>query len=160
MNLPQDLTDYLKQRRQLEYDAAECEAGSITLLPLARLQIKLFPTDVDNGPIDNNDDPHCGEMGCYLIPAVSLAEECENFDAEGLLLWLPEESCFGTWDADHTLVEVFSPSVKWSDIADDPLSYVNSFWSDDRAGGLAPLVPWPKYEYDPDQPTAPLPLRP
>jgi hypothetical protein len=159
VQIPSDLEYFLKRGLQLEFPAEECETGKVVLLPLEQLRIELFPTDVDNGPLDNTSDPHHRELGCYLIPAVSLIGECENFDPSGLLLWLPEEGAYGTWDSSHTLVEAFSTSVNWSDIANDPARYLNAPWDDERLGGLAPLVPWPKYEYDRSQPTAPRPFQ-
>ena len=156
MELPPDLEAFLNEGRQLEYDVDACEAGQIVLLPRKDLKVRLFPTDVDNGPIDNSNDPHFRELGCYLVPAVSLLAECDGFDPDGLLLWLPEERCYGTWDSSHTLLEAFSHDVSWSDIANDPISFINSFWDDERVGELAPLIPWPKYQYDSTQPHWPI----
>lgn len=158
MNLPHDLIEFLQNNTLLQYDPSECEAGKIKLLSLNKLKIELFPTDADNGPIDNTSDPHCGEMGTYMVPAVSLVAKCEDYEPMGLLLWFPEEECYGTWDSSHTLLEVFSSEVTWSDIVANPLSYINSFWDEERVGGLAPLIPWPKYDYDPVQSHWPRPM--
>jgi hypothetical protein len=158
LELPDDLREFLDCGRQLSYAFNECEAGRITLLSLELLKLELFPTDVDNGPLDNSADPHHGQLGCYLVPAVSLVAECDGYDPGGLLLWIPSEASFGTWDSSHTLIEAFDPSVSWAEIASDPLPHINSFWGEERVGGLAPLVPWPRYEYDPGQPHWPRPI--
>jgi hypothetical protein len=154
LNLPVDLVDFLRLGLKLDH-AAESEAGAIELLPMESLCLQLFPTDVDNGPIDNSTDPHCREMGCYMVPAVSLVATCENYDPLGLILWFPNERCFGTWDSSHTLLESFSTDVTWTDIAREPVRYLNAFWGEARVGGLAPFRPWPRYEYDPKQPHQP-----
>jgi hypothetical protein len=152
MELPPDLVAFLKARRQLDYEVSTCEAGRVLLLPQDQLRVRLYPTDVDNGPIDNTNDPHFRELGCYLVPGVSLVAQCDGFDPDGLLLWLPEEECYGTWDSTHTLIEAFSRGVSWTDIANDPVLYINSLWNDERVGGLTPLIPWPRYQYDQTQP--------
>jgi hypothetical protein len=152
MEIPPDLLAFLMAGRQLQYEAADCEAGRVVLLSQDQLKVRLYPTDVDNGPIKNSSDPHYRELGCYLVPGVSLVAASDGFDPDGLLLWLPEENCYGTWDSSHTLLEAFDREVTWSHIANDPIRFINSFWSDERVGGLAPLVPWPKYQYDQTQP--------
>lgn len=159
MEIPADLRSFLNAKKQLEYDVDECEMGAIELLPLESLQLHRFPTDVDNGPLDNSSDPHYRQMGCYLVPAVSLIAECEGYDPFGLLLWFPVEKCYGTWDSSHTLLEAFSPDVTWSDIAKEPAKYLNAFWDEPGIGGLQPLIPWPHHEYDPDQPHQPRPAK-
>jgi hypothetical protein len=152
MDLPVDLRDFLARRQQLEYDFDKCEAGRITLLDLDRLKLELFPMDVDNNLLDNSADPHRDELGCYLVRAVSLVAECDEYDPHGLLLWIPSETRLGSWDSSHTLIEAFDPSVTWAHIASEPLLYLNSFWGEERVGGLAPLAPWTRYEYDSNQP--------
>ncbi len=67
MELRPDLEAFLNDGRQLEYDADACEAGRIVLLPRNELKVRLYPTDVDNGPIDNSNDPHFRDLGCYLV---------------------------------------------------------------------------------------------
>jgi hypothetical protein len=160
MNLPDDLRQFLETKQELQYSWGECEVGQIKLLELHELEIQLFPTDVDNGPFDHSADPHHREMGCYLVPAVSLVAECENYEPQGILLWIPGDRCFGTWDDSHTLIEAFDPSVTWTQIVAAPLSYIEAFWGggQGRIGGLAPLVPWPRYEYSSEQIHWPIPL--
>jgi hypothetical protein len=160
MKLPVDLADFLKSGLQLEYEADACEVGGIRLLGFDQLRLKRFPTDIDNSQLGNVGDPHQGEYGCYLVPAVNLVAHCDEFDPDGLLLWLPNENCYGTWDSSHTLIEAFSPKISWSDIASNPIPYLNSFRHDEDVGfgGLRPLIPWPQYEYDPVQRTSLRPL--
>jgi hypothetical protein len=160
LNLPEDLSEFLKSGRQLEYDPDECDVGPITLLRLDQLKIELFPTDTDNGLRERKDDPHKGELGCYLVPAVSLVATCEEYEPVGLLIWLPQEGCYGTWDDSHTLVQVFPPTVTWTDIAANPEAMLNSIWEGVEAGGPVPLIPWPRYAYDPQQRYEPLPIEP
>ncbi|MGH2921392.1 MAG: hypothetical protein ACRDKU_04915 [Gaiellaceae bacterium] len=68
-----------------------------------------------------------------------------DYPPEGLLAWLPERSCYATWDSGHFDLLVF-PDVSWSDIASSPLRYVNAQWSPELPGYY--LAPWLHgYEY-------------
>ena len=160
MNLPDDYIAFVRSGKQLEYDEEECEIRGVRLLPLEQLRVQLYPTDVENGPVDNSTDPHKGELGCYLVPGISLLAACEDYDPDGLLLWLPEEGCFGTWDSTHTFIVAFSSSVTWTNISSNPARHFNAFWGDDEIGGIAPLIPWRKYGYDPSRPMRPKPFEP
>jgi hypothetical protein len=69
--LPEDLVAFPRPGRRLEYDPAKCEAGLVALLSAGALKVELFPMDFQSTPVEE-DDPHYREMGCYLVPAVSL----------------------------------------------------------------------------------------
>jgi hypothetical protein len=159
LKLPADLVAFLKSGKQLEYDPATCEAGAVTLLPLERLKVELFPTDSQSTAIEQADPPG-GELGCYLVPAVSLLGDCTGgYDAVGLLLWYPEEGRYGTWDNSHTYLAVFPQETTWEQIVRKPAQHINSQWVgafEDSAPAEA-LVPWPKYPYSPKQIYEPLP---
>ncbi len=141
--LPPDLREYLTRENHLEYDAEDCEAGRITLKRLRSLRIKDIYVDSENSPLEES-DPNAGKRGYYAISAVSLLASCEGYDPEGILVWLPDQSTFGTWDNDHWDVLVF-PNVSWTDIVKDPVPFINAQW---RHGvPFEYLVPWPKYEF-------------
>jgi hypothetical protein len=97
------------------------------------------------------DDPHRHDGGCYLVPAVNLVAGGPRSDVDfpaWLLLWLPAERRYGSFDLDHGDVLMFAPDVRWSDIAADPAAYVSA----SEGGGRGPvsgeyLKPWPMYSY-------------
>jgi hypothetical protein len=159
LKLPDDLAAFLKAGKQLEYDPASCEAGLVTLLLPERLKVELFPTDCQSTDIEHK-DPHEGELGCYLVPAVSLLANCTGgYDAVGLLLWFPEEGRYGTWDSSHTYLAVLPRETTWGQTAQKPAQHINSQWVgafEDSAPAEA-LVPWPKYPYSPKQIYEPVP---
>jgi hypothetical protein len=141
--IPDDLRAFLRARKQLEYDASDCEPGQIKLLPLSKLKagevwVNARPKKKPQG------DPNAGGDGYYAIPAVNLVADAEDYDPEFILLWLPDEQLYGTWDSDHAELFVF-PDVTWLDIAADPLPYVNAQW--DGPDESTRLVPYPKYPY-------------
>lgn len=149
VEIPDDLRAFLSARKRLKYDADECEPGRIKLLPVSKLTVgwvwvNARPADDPQG------DPHAGENGYYAIPAVNLVAEAEEYEPEYILLWLPEEGQYGTWDSDHAELLIF-PGATWSDIAADPLPYVAAQWDGPEPGAL--FVPYPKHPYHPGRPS-------
>jgi len=144
LNLPQDLITFLQTNKTLKYDPVECEAGLITLFPVSELTLGEVYIDSEASPLIKT-DPRAGEKGYYSVPAVNLVADCEGYDPEGILIWLPEQELFGTWDCDHWDVRVFA-DVKWTDIVNDPVKYINAQWSPDRVDNEY-LIPWPKYSF-------------
>ena len=149
--LPKDITEFLEKRMSLSYSAPECVAGEIRLVTSDQLCLELFPMHVR--PIASS--PSTEAPGCYLIPAVNLVRSCSKFHPHGLLLWVPLEKCYGTWDSTNKIVELFSPQLSWTDIAADPVRHINSFWGDSPAVELKPLEPSSNYEFDPRRPQWP-----
>jgi hypothetical protein len=143
--LPESTAEFLCTGKQLEYDAAQCEAGRVGLKRLDQLSLG----EVWIGT-ESESDPHRDERGYYAVPAVSLSGECASYSPEFILLWLPEDRLFGTWDCDHWILTVF-PDATWEDIVSDPLPYLNSQW-DPGAGGGVPFQPWAKYKFRPGRP--------
>ncbi len=160
LNLPEDLVTFLREGRQLEYDPATCEAGGVTLRSLETLKIQLFPMDTQSTEVAEK-DPRGGEGGCYLVEAVDLIGACTgDYEPEGLLLWLPRDKRFGTWDSSHTVIRAFGPSVTWSKIVQKPAQHINSQWGDLMPGAVrsSPLSPWRYHTYNEDQVYEVLPL--
>ena len=139
-DLPPDLVEFLRSGRSLNYDPTEAEPGAVvmrTCPPLITLWV-----DSSDRPWHAS-DPHAGEVGYYAVPVVDLIADCEGFDPAGVLVWIPREQAFGTWDADHWDLIVFR-DVLWSHIEADPIPYLNAQWTGD-VGKL--LVPVNTYEF-------------
>lgn len=139
-NLPSETATFLRAGEQLEYDRRRCEPGVVTLKSLDQLtkgEVWVH-TDLEG-------DPHFGEDGYYAVPALSLTGECEAYDPEFILLWLPVKKSFGTWDCDHWVLSKF-PNATWRDIVADPARYLNTQW--DASSGIAEVVkPWLQHEF-------------
>ena len=147
--LPSDLVNFLRAKGKLDYDPSLCEAGTVTLLPLEEIRVALYPLDADNNDIPGK-DPHKGEYGCYLVQATNLIAACTgDYEPEGLLLWLPIEQRYATWDSSHSAIEVFGPKVTWQGIVKKPAHYINAQWGE--GARTKPLVPWPSHKYSQKQ---------
>ena len=141
---PKDLVDFLKQGNQLTYNPAKCEAGQIALLAFDKLVLGEVYIDSEESPLAKN-DPHVGEKGYYAVPAINLVADCDGYDPEGILIWLPEQKVFGTWDIDHWDVLIF-PNATWSDIASDPIKFINAQWWP-KGVDCQYFAPFPKYPF-------------
>lgn len=159
LELPADLQEFLTSGRQLSYEPETCEAGSVTLARPEQLKIELFPMDCQSTEVEE-EDPHCGESGCYLVEGVSLCTECTGgYDAAGLLLWLPHDGRYAIWDEEHGGIAVFGADVTWSKIVEAPAQHINAQWvgAFDDSAPLSTLKPWLKHGYSREQVHHPLP---
>jgi hypothetical protein len=149
LRLSEDLRDFLAADRQLQYDASNCEAGRVTLLPLEKLRVgKYLTRPTANGQVAwLGDDPH-QEEGYYSVPAVNLVADCDGYYPEGILIWLPEEGLFGTWQSDFLSISVF-PGMSWSDIVADPVRFINRAMGIGEHEMMEELKPWPKHPFGP-----------
>jgi hypothetical protein len=141
--VPDDLKAFLSAGKQLQYDPRGCEPGLIKLLPLDKLvlgevRVAALAAAAEQG------DPHAWQRGYYVIPAVNLVAEADGYDPEFILLWLPEDDAYGTWDNEHYELLVF-PGVTWSEIAANPLPYIGAQWDGPEPG--IPFAPHPKYPF-------------
>ena len=148
-SLPPDLLAFLREGRQLTYDASDCEAGLVSIRSLEELCIQLFPMETSS--LDNfADDPNHPNLHSYLVPAVDLVRSCSgDYEPTGLLLWLPEEDRYGTWDSSHCFINQFSAETDWATISNAPSPHINAQWTgmDPESPPVQPLLPWFRYEY-------------
>ena len=68
------------------------------------------------------DDPHLGD-GYYLVPAIDLCAESNEYPEPGPLVWLPSEGCYAMWDRDHW--ELLLLTSDWQGIVDDPKAHLD-----------------------------------
>ena len=141
--LPTDLREYLGCEKYLDYDTNECVAGKVTLKRLRSLRIESIYVDSEGSPLEKS-DPNANKKGYYAVPAVSLLARCEGFDPAGILVWLPDQLSYGTWDNDHWDLLVF-PHVTWTDIAKNPVPFINAQWQHGIA--FEYFVPWNQYKF-------------
>lgn len=144
-NLPDETVEFLRSGLQLDYDPDDCECGEVLLKQLHELTLDEVWIGTDSPA-----DPMFGEKGFYRIPAVSLSGQCKAYAPEFILLWLPNERRFGTWDCDHWKLEVFKNAV-WADIVTDPAQYLGASWVPD-ADVSSQLNHWEDYAFEPGMP--------
>jgi hypothetical protein len=148
LGLPDDLVAFLAAGKRLEYDPSRCEMGELELAPLAELQRREFPSRPNEQDEEfhfiHDDDPNHDD-GVYLVPAVSLVAFSSLWEPNGLLLWLPNEQHFGGWSDVLLRVHVLR-QVSWTELAEDPLRFLNALFNRDEAL-VDELTPWPKYPF-------------
>ncbi|MES2463931.1 MAG: hypothetical protein V4671_25455 [Armatimonadota bacterium] len=138
-NLPSDAVDFLQKGRQLNYDPSECEPGKVGLHSLDSLTLGEIW-----GNTDDEADPNFRKEGYYAIPAVSLSASCGSYDPDYILLWLPNEKVFGSWDCDHWILTIFE-KVSWLDIVKTPAPYIGAQWDSELKLGVR-FQPWKHYK--------------
>ena len=144
LKLPPALLTFLRAGRQLEYDSAKCEPGAVGLKELSVLTLGVVWVDSDESSLaDESSD--ATEEGYYEIPAVSLTGACATHDPEFILLWLPNEGMYGTWDCDHWDLQVFR-GKSWNDIVADPIAYIGAQWDGSQSKVMEPFKPIGLYE--------------
>lgn len=134
--LPGDLEAHLRAKRQLSCDWRKAQTGEIRLFSLDRLRIgRMY-----SAPRGTN-DPNRRRRGVYRIPAISLTARCKKYDPEHLLSYLPFENLYATFDCDHAVVTVFTRAT-WTDIAANPLPYLNANWERNSAAPTSRRTQW------------------
>jgi hypothetical protein len=103
------------------------------------------------------DDPRTEQHGSYLVAGVSLVSTCDGYDPVGLLLWLPLDERYGTWDGEHGTLRVFLERENWSAISKDLPRYINSLWGLDGSAPVSDLTPWIRHPYNAEQLSQALP---
>jgi hypothetical protein len=145
--LPEELLEFLRSGSQLDYDPENCECGQVTLFAHDELSPSVVFIDSNDAPFADQ-DPHAEEEGCYVVPAINLFEECDGYDSDGILIWLPDQKVFGTWDSEYWDVLIF-PSATWNEISASPVKYLNAQW-EPEAVRCEYLRPFPDYPFQPE----------
>ena len=142
------------------YDPEPCEAGAITLQPLAELKLQRFPVETSSLPVFKK-DPHYPDVNSYLVLGVNLVASCTGgYESVGLLMWLPVENRYGIWDSSHCGIQIFGAKITWKRIVADPVPHINAGWTgmDPDAPPMKSLVPWPAHPYGKSQVYSPQPV--
>lgn len=144
VSLPADALAFLASGKEFTYAPETCEAGAVTLLAADLLRTQYFPMDCQSTDVAE-DDPHQDELGCYLVQGIDLiASSTGGYEGTGLLLWLPREARYATWDSSHQVIVVFDADVTWAKIAEAPAQHINSQWGDmfEDSVAVTCLEPW------------------
>jgi len=149
-DLPNDLETFLKKGSKLEYNPGEFEFGKVELQGFSDLELGAVWVNSAQSPLIEN-DPHAKEEGYYEVPAVSLIYDCEYCDYNDyyfqfILLWLPNEKLFGSWDNHNWNLFIF-PNATWNDIVINPILFLNARLESDSSMTEF-FQPWPTYEFN------------
>jgi len=135
--VPEEVKAYLETHTTFGHQTPTCKCGNVVLMPAASLEARDFWVDGEGR--DWNDDPHQSDHGYYVVPGVDLVSQVDGFDPDGILLWIPALSSFGTWDSDHWDVILFE-NTRWEAIIADPARFLDAQWAPDH--GFPYLKPW------------------
>lgn len=126
--IPKDLHAFLSgSDRRIVMTAGEIREA--VFFAADKLRLKTF--DVDSGELfsrgllEENPDETREYQGYDLI------ESCNDYDAEGILIWFPGWKEYGSWDLDHHRIITY-PNVAWKKIAKQPTWYINGQWYPDK----------------------------
>ena len=86
----------------------------------------------------------------YHIPAINLVKEDaeDNYESDGLLVWLPSLKCFGSFDIDHCIGYVFL-NIAWSKIESNLGHFINTQW-DPKSSKNILFKPWKEQGFNID----------
>ncbi|MFL0811442.1 MAG: hypothetical protein K6L76_13570 [Agarilytica sp.] len=140
MEIPADLNDFLNSGGKLEYDPGKCECGRIELLKTEDLENCTLSVELAEEFYASPEQHQMGPWGTYNIEAINLVKSCEHYDPEYILLYLPKEKLYGSFDSDHLNLIVF-PNTIWSKIISNPLGYINAQWGYQDTCASEPLDP-------------------
>ena len=136
-SLPGEVVSYLRSHRTFDIDTSPSECGDVVLASADALAVRDFWVNGEGR--DWPDDPHADDGGYYVVPGVDLVGAVEGFDPDGILVWVPELSSFGTWDSDHWDLIVFE-ATPWEAIVADPVPFLDAQW--DPTCPFDYLRPW------------------
>lgn len=139
VKLPEDLSEFLRQGRQLEYDANRSNIGEIQLKSLGEVSLETLEVF----PLSSSRMFGCYESleGTYHVPVFDLVKESEDYLPEGLFCWLPTVQAYGAVDAEHSEITIF-PGVTWKSIVGNPLTYLDAQWNSSLGSEGKSLLPW------------------
>ena len=149
LQLPREMVSFLNSGESFQFldPADEIEFSNLSLFHSNELKIQNFPV-IYNSEIDGDWDPNKDRSGRYLVAGISIVKTCDNYSADGLLLWLPTEERFGAWDDDHLELWVFSETVDWDSITKDPGGHLQaSCGGDGQDPPFRMLQPWHNHPY-------------
>jgi len=78
----------------------------------------------------------------YQIPCVNLIKKDveENYDSDGLFVWLQDLNCFGSFDIDHCIGYLFK-YTSWADIERNLGNIINTQWDPETTKNIL-FKPW------------------
>jgi hypothetical protein len=148
LDLPADLIAFLRSGSPPALNAGHYE--TVTLFAPEELRVETLEVTPNMAPFAS-DHPHADGYGHYAVPAINLVrgDPRPGLDFPAwLLLWLPVERRYGSYDLDHGDLYVFPVDASWSQIMADPLAFIRA--SDGLSDGPVPvehLEPWHRYPW-------------
>ncbi len=142
--IPDGLVQFLEKhsKERIECDPAikgNVEVDWFTTFAPEELCITTFEIDTYEYHL-NHDEPGEDPELRYGITGIDLINGCGEYNPEGILIYFPQFSEFGSWDCDHAIITMY-PDASWETIRDNLFNYVNGQWYPDRVNQYL-LRPW------------------
>jgi hypothetical protein len=142
--LPEGLIQFLEKHSKKQIKCAPQLKGKVeiewfTTFSPEYLHISTFEIDTYEYYL-NHGEPGEDPERTYEITGIDLINGCEGYDPEGILVYFPQFSEFGSWDCDHLIITMY-PNASWEAIRDNIFHYVNDQWYPDRVNHYL-LRPW------------------
>lgn len=138
--IPDDLQRFLAHTRKFSANFKKSETGGVSLISAKEVRLGWLYV----APSSTRRDPNRNSDGCYYVAAVNLIKKCKNYSPYGILVYLPIEGLYATWDCDHAVLYAF-PKVTWKDIVADPLQFTEYQWN--PSSTQVELKLWERYEF-------------
>ncbi|MDB2686666.1 hypothetical protein N9Y42_05595 [Mariniblastus sp.] len=140
---PKEVIEFLEAG--LELTNTESEAGQVVVVPPDDFKLKTIEVgEPDLGY--RNANSYLG-LGFYPVPIYDVLISSEEYEAAGLLCWLPTFGMFGTVDMDGGFIYRF-PESSWEDIVADPGGHIDANWGNHPESIEADFVlPWLHFPY-------------
>jgi hypothetical protein len=142
--IPEGLVQFLEKYSQKRIECNPSIKGKVeiewfTTYPPKALKISSFKIDTYEYHL-NHDEPGEDPELKYEITGIDLISSCDDYYPEGILIYFPQFSEFGSWDCDHGIITMY-PDAQWEKIRANLFNYVNGQWYPERVNHYL-LRPW------------------
>lgn len=142
-NLPEDCQLYLRNNNNkvIELNIKSAEIEKVIFNSLDELKNDYQIIDTYEYFLNYNEFKKDPEIQ-YHIPAINLIKRDaeDNYDSDGLLVWIPILKSFATFDIDHCIGYIFK-DTSWLEIEDNLGNIINTQWYPEKSNGIL-LKPW------------------
>ncbi|MCG8569258.1 MAG: hypothetical protein MJB14_03885 [Spirochaetes bacterium] len=142
-DIPEDCLDFLKKNKDkiVTISAAANEIEKVIFCSIEELEEDYQIIDSNEYYLNYNEFPKDPELQ-YHLPAINLVKTDaeDNYDSDGLLVWIPFLKYFGTFDIDHCIGYIFK-DITWKEIERKLGAFVNTQWDPGKSKNLL-LKPW------------------
>jgi len=142
--IPDGLVQFLQKHSREKIECDEATKGNVEISWFStfspeELRITAFEIDTYEYHLNYGEPGQDPELR-YGVTGIDLINGCEGYDPEGILIYFPQFSEFGSLDCDHAIIIMY-PDASWETIRDNLFNYVNAQWYPDRVNHYL-LRPW------------------
>ena len=133
--IPKKCIHFLRtnEGKTIELNNSPAEIEKVIFYPIDELKEDYEIIDTNEYYLNYNEFKTDPEIQ-YHIPTINLIKKDaeDNYDNDGLLVWLPVLKCFGTFDIDHCIGYLFK-DVEWTELERDLGNFINTQWNPEQS---------------------------